>query len=190
MDNKVVNILMFAAGAAIGSVVTWQFIKKKYEQIAQEEIDSVKEKFSNRMKEFGEGKKCTDDVEDDFDDTDKDAYAQIIKEQGYNSTEDLTEEVDNHAEKPYVIPPEEFGEYHGFETISYTYYADGVLADENDELIEDVEASVGFESLNHFGEYEDHSVYVRNEKTGCDYEILRDLRRYADVIKISHRTED
>ena len=50
MNNKIINVVLFTAGAAIGSVVTWTFIKKKYEQIAQEEIDSVKEEYSRLYK--------------------------------------------------------------------------------------------------------------------------------------------
>lgn len=46
--NKAAGFVMFVLGAAVGSVVTWQYTKKKYEQIAQEEIDSVKEIFSRR----------------------------------------------------------------------------------------------------------------------------------------------
>ena len=47
----------FATGAIVGSVVTWCFVKKKYERIAQEEIDSVKEvfakkEFSSQVKEM------------------------------------------------------------------------------------------------------------------------------------------
>ena len=42
------NIAIFAAGAAIGSAVTWIFAKKKYERIADEEIESVKREFCNR----------------------------------------------------------------------------------------------------------------------------------------------
>lgn len=50
-----------------------------------------------------------------------------------------------------MIPPEQFGDNEEHEQISLTYYADGVLADENDEVIEDVEDAVGIDSLNHFG---------------------------------------
>ena len=58
-----------------------------------------------------------------------------------------------------------------------------MLTDENDEIIEDVEETVGFESLNHFGEYEDDSVFVRNDARKCDYEILLDQRTYSEVAK-------
>ena len=42
MNSKRWVLLAFIAGAGIGSVCTWQLLKRKYEQIAQEEIDSVK----------------------------------------------------------------------------------------------------------------------------------------------------
>lgn len=46
--SKVTGLVIFVLGAAAGSVVTWQFAKKKYERIAEEEINSVKEIFSKR----------------------------------------------------------------------------------------------------------------------------------------------
>ena len=86
------------------------------------------------------------------------------------------------VDKPYVIAPEEFGEMDGYNTISLTYYADNVLADDIDELVEDVDETVGLDSLNHFGEYEDDSVFVRNDRLRSDYEILRDNRTYEDWV--------
>lgn len=86
-------------------------------------------------------------------------------------------------EKPYVIAPEEFGEMDDYETVSLTYYSDGVLTDDFDNEIEDVEGMVGEDSLDHFGEYEDDSVFVRNDRYKTDYEILLDLRKYSDVKK-------
>lgn len=49
MNSKFINVLVFAAGAAIGSAVTWKFVKTRYERIAQEEIDSVKKTFTEMM---------------------------------------------------------------------------------------------------------------------------------------------
>ena len=63
------------------------------------------------------------------------------------------------------------------------YYADQILAGEDDEKVEDVDNVVGLESLTHFGEFEDDSVFVRNDRLKCDYEILLDQRTYSDVIK-------
>ena len=80
---------------------------------------------------------------------------------------------------PYVIPPEEYDE-NDYETESLTYYADGVLTDMYDNIIEDVEDTVGTDSLTHFGEYEDDSVFVRNDERQIDYEILLDSDKYYD----------
>ena len=44
MDKKV--IFSFLIGATVGSVTTWKLLKTKYEQIAQEEIDSLKDVYS------------------------------------------------------------------------------------------------------------------------------------------------
>ena len=68
-----------------------------------------------------------------------------------------------------------------------TYYeGDGFLADDMDELVDDIEDVVGFESLNHFGEYEEDAVHVRNDRLKADYEILVDTGNYNEV----HSKED
>ena len=54
----------------------------------------------------------------------------------------------------------------------------GVI-DENGVIIDEPKDIVG-DALNHFGEYEEDSVFVRSDPKRCDYEILRDLRSYAE----------
>lgn len=185
--SKVTNFVMFAMGAVIGSIVTWQYVKKKYEQIAQEEIDSVKAVFMQK----------DPDIEVSVSEVPHQAeprkvkekpniseYAAMLEKEGYVNYSGIGKEEQISMEsKPYVISPDEFGEIEEYEKISLTYYSDQVLADENDELVEDVEGAIGFESLTHFGEFEDDSVFVRNDRLKCDYEILSDQRTYSDVIK-------
>ena len=94
------------------------------------------------------------------------------------------------VDRPYVIQPSEFGEFDDYEKISLTYTADGVLLDDMNEIVDDIEEIVGEDSLEHFGEYEDDSVYVRNDSKKCDYEILLDQRNYQEIFEIQpHRTE-
>ena len=62
-----------------------------------------------------------------------------------------------------------------------------MLTDDNDEKMEDYEETIGKDSLDHFGEYEDDSVFVRNDKLRCDFEILSDLRTYSEVLKLKPR---
>ena len=92
---------------------------------------------------------------------------------------DVGKEEDKPA--PYVISPDEFGGVEEYEKISLSYYADGILADDDDEVMENADEIVGLDSLTHFGEYEDDSVFVRNDVMKCDYEILLDHRNYKDV---------
>lgn len=200
MSSKGMAFLAFIAGAGIGSVCTWQLLKRKYELIAQEEIDSVKAAYATRetgkslVEGFCNGLKVAEDrTQKDEGDVDFKKYASIIQKEGYTDYSRSVEEKKGEAfvEKPYVISPEEFGEFEEYEKISLTYYADEVLADENDEEVDDVDEIVGDESLNHFGDYEDDSVFVRNDRLKCDYEILLDQRNYSDVAKTRpHRVEE
>lgn len=200
MSSKGMAFLAFIVGAGMGSVCTWKLLKRKYELIAQEEIDSVKAAYATReirkgfVEGFRDGLKVAEDrTQKDEDDVDFKKYASIIQKEGYTDYSRSVEEKKGEAfvEKPYVISPEEFGEFEEYEKISLTYYADEVLADENDEEVDDVDEIVGEESLNHFGDYEDDSVFVRNDRLKCDYEILLDQRNYSDVAKTRpHRVEE
>jgi hypothetical protein len=97
----------------------------------------------------------------------------------------------DYVTKPYVISPEDFGEIEDYDQRTLFYYEDGVLTDDEDNPIEDVDGVVGRGSLTHFGEYEDDSVHVRNERLRIDYEILREPNTYADVVKTKpHHAEE
>lgn len=49
MNKKLFGVIMFAVGAAIGSAVTWKLVKIRYEQIADEEIQSVRDEYLDLM---------------------------------------------------------------------------------------------------------------------------------------------
>lgn len=182
------KVLWFTAGALVGVAVSHNFFKTKYERIAQEEIDSVKRAFSEPLQ--------SEPVEVSTDESTTEQlsmYSEIINTQGYTNAskpvEPIREEVKG-VSRPYVISPADFDTLDDYEVYSLTYYDDGVLVDEQDNPIEDVESMVGRDSLNHFGEYEDDSVHVRNDALQCDFEILRDLRKYSDVFRNGPRPDD
>ena len=52
MSNRSLFSLGFIIGAASGATVAWYLLKDKYETLAQEEIDSVKEVFARREQEM------------------------------------------------------------------------------------------------------------------------------------------
>ena len=185
MSSKVMNTVIFAVGAAVGSAVTWKLVKDKYEKLAQEEIDSVKEVFSKRKSET-ESQDETEEPEAGKDVMSKDStiveYADLLRKQGYNNNLNKKgkEKESDEMKEPYVITPDEFVDGEEYEKITLIYYADNVLADEDDDLVNNVEDIIG-DALSHFGEYEEDAVYVRNEQLRAEYEILKDLRTYAEV---------
>lgn len=192
MSNKNCILPIFMIGAVAGSICTWLLLRRKYELIAQEEINSVKATYSVRggsfkaVNPFSEDchKNIKESADDSQEEEDLKKYAAIIQEEGYVDYSRITRERGaGTVKKPYVISPEEFGEFEEYEQISLTYYADKVLTDEDNEKVDKVEEIIGEESLTHFGEYEDDSVFVRNERLKIDYEILLDRRNYSEVIK-------
>jgi len=197
MNNAVKNAFIFIAGAAIGSVVTTKLLKTKYEQFAQAEIDSVKEVYSHREVKLTEE---IDEAHEKMRENRKNEdplvgiYKKTVDTLGYTNYSDISKKEEKKAEHhdpthPYVISPEDFGEYDEYDRISLIYYSDKILA-ENDEIVDDVENTVGFDSLNHFGDFEDDAVHVRNDKLHCDYEILRVDEKYSDSVrKGPYRTE-
>lgn len=214
LNSKIINVLVFAAGAAIGSAVTWKFVKTKYERIAQEEIDSVKETFAeyfmNREEESTEEVSEDDDEDrpsgaarqinwEELEDLDEDDAAEEDEYQAteadwaeyatltnnYNNRKGGPEEMEKHAGRaPYVISPDEFASLDDWHQISLTYYADDILEDEEYNIVTDRDELIGRKALTTFGEYEDDSVFVRNERLKTDFEILKDYRTYDEARSI------
>ena len=179
MTNKTAYVVSLAVGALIGSAVTWIFAKKYYENIAQDEIDSVKKEFSKR----------NDPVEPNEQETEMDQYNKAVSNYDYTShsndkkSDAKEDKMTNIFEEGIeYIDPDAYGERIDYEQVSLTYFADGVLAYEDTlEVIDDVKSIVGEFFSDHFGEYEDDSVFVRNDLTRCEYEILADTRKYTDA---------
>ena len=77
---------------------------------------------------------------------------------------------------------DEFGFFEDYEEITLTYYADDILADDQDRIIEDKESIIGRDALSRLTNTDDETVYVRNEKLKVDYEICYDYKRFAEVM--------
>lgn len=176
MNSTLNKILVFVTGAAIGSVVTWKLVQTKYEQIAREEIESVREYYAKRNKEELTDEAYGEDDDEDEDDA-REEYGKIINEAGYSENKEVKK-----MEGPYVISPRDFDETdYATETLDY-YEGDGVLVDAYGDVVEDVESMVGKDFAKHFGENEEDvdTVYVRNDEEEMDYEICRNFGCYGE----------
>ena len=192
------NLLFFVAGAAIGSIATWKLIEKKYKDLADEEIESVKETFKNRKSRItkDEVKETVEKVINKFKEP-KETVENIVTSEGYYTEDEEETEEDDESNYtidvdpgvevivPYVITPEQFGEYDEYGTKTLTYYADNVLTDEIDSPItsDEMITMIGPDALDHFGEYEDDSVYIRDEMNEMDYEILKSEKMFSEIPK-------
>ena len=175
------SIIGFIVGVAIGSIVTWAISKNEYEKRMDEEIQSMRRRDKKADEVASSENNIWEEQEDEeFDEETMENAKKIIKGQKYGDAKLES----NNAKKncgPHVIKPDDFGDLYDYEKVSLTYYADGVLTDEDDNIVDDVEEIVGRDSLKTFGQYEEDSVYVRNDEHRCDYEILLDERKYNQV---------
>lgn len=182
MKQYISHVIALAIGCVAGIITTKEYFKKKYANLAQEEIDSVIEAFSETKLENHE--KSGGSVEE----VTKEEVAEYVnktREYGYNtmSDEEAAESVKRNR-APYVISPVQFGENPEYEQINLTFYADQVLTDDEGNVMtsDEIEAAVGLDALTHFGEHEEDAVHVRNDSRRCEYEILFDYRNYEDTI--------
>lgn len=200
---KSTNILVFLAGAACGSLITWKLVKDKYEKIANEEIEAVREVYMSDKEDKEETPK--EELSEDEDDPDGDPELQkYIKqkedfdeyrallnrnlyvadslEHSKKGADMIDEYIDKYLEaKPYVIAPSDVDDEVDYEYEELSYYEDGVLANDWLEVIHEIEEYIGYESLKFFGEHEPDVVYVRNDKMKKDFKVTYEHAKYSDV---------
>lgn len=189
--NNLLYFVCFAFGIGVGIGCTAGYFKEKYEIMAQTEIESVRKVYTAERK-----KESIKINTEGF----KDIPEGLIINENQNPREwwnsvDIPERTDPeetvsfqkieygaNPEDIEIIPPIEFGTNFEYEPISLVWYAgDGALVCDDDEITDDISFCIGLDALNHFGEYEDDAVHVRNHARKCDYEVLLDERSWRDV---------
>lgn len=101
----------------------------------------------------------------------------------------LTEEDIFVYEEPRCVSPEEFAALIGddYDICNWTLYqgSDGskILADDNDEMVDQQQRLATVGNAIHIGEYEEDIAHICNDRLRCVIEITEDLRNYSDVVK-------
>ena len=214
MNKSIFGVVGFVLGAAAGSLVTWKLIEKKYMDMADEEIRSVKEMYRSKIVNFevldeksddqfvareapeftvsmeltDEGKKLAEKLNEltgsylsDEEKPDYTVYSQA-KEKHNVFDDAMPAEPEVKKDEPYVIEPTEFGEFSEYEQIELTYYKDGVICENDTDMIDPYDIFGDLDVGDHFGEYENDRVFVRDDRRQVDYEILRDERTFMEVL--------
>ena len=194
MGENIKNVLLFTVGLVMGSVVTWKMTKDKYEQWANDEIRTMREYYNQKEEEYYEEEDLDEEPIEAEVRTERNTkpdlteYTSKLNESGYTDYSEISkkdEEEDDESdmeEKPYVISPEEFGDFDDYETIELTYYKNGYVTDDQDILMsnDEVEEAIGWNNITRMGEYEEDALHVRNEKRKTDYEILQVFDDYRE----------
>lgn len=192
------------AGFVSGAVGAWLVARKHYISVYEEYIDTIIKHTETEI----ETKK-----EDDHDILAKAAinkpdpetltnekgythYKEFFKSEDAPVVEETPEEeavTDADAVKaveinvemePQIIPPESFGLEDDYDRITYFWYMDEVLCDEKDNPIKgDITYIVGKDFMNHYGEYEDDAVYIKNDALKLYIEVLKEFQTYEDYRK-------
>lgn len=193
------NISVAGIGAVAGALIMWRFLKKKYEQLNEADTASVRSMYKEKLKtlkekinELEEAKTQKEEKEEKSSESSDEKGEDIIskywketpKVTGVTapaSIESSAKETEfSPIDQPYVISPTEFNnpEYDHYNVLTLYWYADGILTDEENGIISDYSSSIGTDWVNHFGEFGEDCVYVRNERRKVQYEILERIDNY------------
>ena len=162
---KIRELIIFVVGVGVGIGASYNIIKKKHEEILEEEIASVKETYSKNNKESDE---VTEEKEPELEEIApvKEKYEKLTKEYSELKEENCTNS------EIYEISYDDFGE-EGYEEIELTYYIDDeILTDDADEPMEELDIISSIGSIDILdgckdGEY----IYIRNKEKEIDYSI-------------------
>jgi len=209
---KINGVVIFVTGAISGAIASYigasVYYQKKFDDRFDKAVKDMEEYYSNAQKSNDDSSEdytfsehlalatVKDDVDlsvahnDDLKKASK-VSEYIDYETYFNKENTGREDIGVKKAKPYVISPEEFRDETDWDVIEYTYWSDGVLTNEDNIPLskEDIEMFVGSDALKHFGEYEDDSVFVKNDSLELYFEILYDMRPYEEVARMMPPTK-
>ena len=198
------NVLIFLIGAAAGAGAMYLALRKKVEKEINKALSEIDEdkygKEENKTTEEPEQKESEPGKRD------LTAYHEVLKKVDYTKAAPATEEVTTMTESveksveeltekaqeivgkpkakktkvPKKVTPDEFDATNDDGKMTLTYYADGVLADDEDNVYDPVE-TMGATNFKNFKATYD-PVYILNYANGIIYEVVQDNRKYSDIV--------
>lgn len=199
--NQVNIALAFVAGVAAGAFVTYKYLKGKYDAKRVQDIHDAQAMYD---------RKCEQDMASYREAVDKDHAVEVAKEadkraakifedfyghrpsdtyEGDENNEEI-QEMKARMNAPttgcHLIEYNDYGSNGSYPPKAMTLYKNGVLVDNDSNLIVDVDEYVGnTDFFYYFGEssfgYPDDTIVVRNEDLGYDLEIWHDRVNEIDI---------
>ena len=183
------NLLIFVAGAVLGSAVTYVVVRRSDERKRKKEIDELREFYKNREENKDAG------TTDEHVESPKTESENIVS-QTSNLDPIYVEDVEGDVQlevipgsglpypAPYIIESDQFGDQEGYDCAgTWFYYQNGYLIDSTGMEVSfaDRDAMIGNlltseDALDHFDC--ESAVYIRNERLKTDFEILLETEDY------------
>jgi len=202
-----VSISSMLIGAGTGYIVAEKRLAARFDERLKTETEEMREFYTIHEKKYPTPQDAAADligatlltVEEK--ETQRVEYHKIAKK--YDSEDDPEEELAIEAEiggeplvrnvferktdreNPYIVSQEDFMQNNlGYEQGQLTYYEkDKVLTDEREDVIEDVDATVGENNIQFgIGSSDVNVVHIRNEKLRMDFELVRSEGSYAQEV--------
>lgn len=206
MKQLVTYLSLFGGGVILGVFATKTYFERKYRDISEAEIESVKEVYKRKTIAL-ESEEQKEEVRDAVIGTEANQFGSVLfkdmtpehmKEmayQYYTVSKDIPEDhpiEENY--KPYMIDVDTFDEVNdGYSKHEYIYYIeDGTLTDASieaavpqtdiEEEIINAADTVGVDNLEVFENSDEEVCYIRNESSKSDYEITKVFSSYSSVV--------
>lgn len=204
------GIVTFLAGSAIGYLVARKRLQKEFEERLAQEVQSTRDFYAMLRKK--ENYKTPEEAAKDLSPEAVEAVKAMVNYQGISVKQDDPEQAEaakqlveniftktsasehvsaedkrNRTEEaPYILDRDEYMENEtNYTQSSVTWFAgDSVLIDEREDVIDDVDMTVGERNLVRFGygSGDPNVLYVRNDMLHIEFEILFSEGKYSKEV--------
>lgn len=198
MNKGAIGAICFVVGLAAGGAGGYFYAKEKYFSTIEEDREEMrkayeeghekaeKEKEAHIEEQKEEAKKAAE--KPNIGDLAKDYKGYFAKENEESVKEEPKPEKEVHSDPEVeksvrIIPPNQFGEIEDYEQYTLKYTSNDYILDEDGDPIDDTLSMLGYaenEIYDHFGEYEEDSVFIRNDYNESYYEILMTEEEYVE----------
>lgn len=192
MNPKIIfGAIGFVTGVIVGGSTALIICKKTYNKKMQEEVDAVWAEINNRPFKKPDLKTAVEEAKIDEtvslpEATDsqpvQSEMTDIIHHSGYTQPE-----IKKTNDTIYEITENDLDEDE-YDVIELVLYADGILADDGDYPVRSLSDTVG-ENFHEIFTPDKDEIIIRNEKKKVDYDVVRSLLSYGEMLDRHPETE-
>lgn len=176
-DEKVISDLAIRNDGIDAAVYAYDALREHYGASEKPDLSALAQKYDDKdlnrfvaertAPEEDDGEDLDEDFDDEFEGLEPDEYLEV-------------------ADSPVIISMKEYTDTKtAYDKNTLIYYVeDDVLADAADEVVTNRDELIGPDALHVFGydPINPDTVFVRNDKIGCDYEIIKQEASYDVVV--------